>query len=90
MSTKHKPLRIAVSHGYLVTTSLPDGIDINARCLAKIEPNADASVQAWCDRANAYPRLVQSLKSAIASLAKSNHPYSLDGFEELLRELGEE
>lgn len=64
--TAHKPatpMRLAIFQGYLVATKHPDAIGIDARCLAKVEPNADASLQAWADRANAYPRLVGFVKA---------------------------
>ena len=60
------PYRIAVSHGFIVVTRAAEGVDLNAKCLAKIEPNADASAQRWCDIANAYPELVAALRKAIA------------------------
>ena len=86
------PMRLAIFQGYLVATKHPDAIGIDARCLAKVEPNADASLQAWADRANAYPRLVEALRRSVnmfGASEKPGHQIAAEKFRALLRELGE-
>ena len=59
------PLRLAIAGGYLVTTKNAEGVGLDARILAKVEPHAEAALQAWCDEANAYPRLVEALRALL-------------------------
>jgi len=63
MDKTEKQIRLVTLSGYLVTTKSQEGVGLDAKILAKIEPNADAAMQAWCDRANAYPQLIEALKN---------------------------
>jgi len=85
------PYRIAVSHGFIVVTRASEGVDLNAKCLAKVEPNADAAAQRWCDIANAYPELVAALRRLQAAHGSGLAEYreSAEQARALLAKLGE-
>lgn len=66
MENHSNVLRLAIAHGYIVTTKHETGAGLDARCLAKIDATADeAAVQRWLDRANSYPKLVTALRGVL-------------------------
>jgi hypothetical protein len=91
--TKHtqaRPLRLDIWDGYIVATSSPDAVGIDARIIATCERNAHAAVQAWIGRANAYPRLVEALREACKPQRAGEALNTRSVGRDLLRELGEE
>lgn len=94
MTAKHSPatslppLRLAVApSGWLVVTKHPDGIGLDAKCVAKLEDGTEDAMKKWCEWANAYPKLVEAMRQSIYRGDVGSESANI--ITALLRELGE-
>ena len=95
MSTpKPATLQFGIGYGFIVTASTDGTIPLNSKALAKIEPGGDDAITEMQRRANAYPRLVEALRSVTNGNVDCGTYWQVDaddiaGIRALLRELGE-